>query len=61
MQVCAEADVTNEEILNVCNEKNPSGTSQGWCEVLRKDYKRESMRPVKCASFPDRTHFLIQC
>jgi hypothetical protein len=34
MQVCAEKDVTDEEILKICNEQNPSGTINGWSTVL---------------------------
>ena len=57
MQVCAIADATDEEILEVCNRENPSGTSLGWCGVIREG----DGAPVQCQDFPDRTHFLVNC
>lgn len=63
MQVCAISDATDEEILKVCNEQNKSGTSNGWCRVIRewRDEWDENMLPVKCADYPDRTHFIVTC
>lgn len=67
MQVCAEADATDEEILAVCNERNASGTSNGWSEVVRaveegSIFKGDSNKlPVVCAAYPGRTHFLVLC
>ena len=57
MQVCAEADVTDEEILEFCNRDNPSGTTNGWGGVEREGDKA----PVKCGDDPNRKHFLIYC
>ena len=57
MQVCAESDVTDEEILAVCNAENPSGTSLGWCGVVREG----DGAPVQCDDEPGRTHFLASC
>jgi hypothetical protein len=56
MQVCAEADATDEEILEVCNRENPSGTSLGWCKVLKNDPAL-----VICEFYPERRHFLVEC
>lgn len=42
MQVCAESDATDAEILKVCNAENPSGTSGGWSKVVREDNIFES-------------------
>ena len=64
MQVCAEKDATDEEILQVCNSENPSGTSKGWYKVIRnieEDLYAESMCPKQCAYSSDRLHFLIVC
>lgn len=61
MQVCAIADATDEEILKVCNEKNPAGTRNGWVKVIREDYEQEEARPVVCERHSDRRHFLIIC
>lgn len=61
MQVCAEQDATNEEILQVTNRENPSGTSNGWVEVAREDYKDENLRPVMCGDYENRKHFILIC
>lgn len=65
MQVCAVKDATDEEILEVCNVQNPSGTEQGWIKVAREvDEKRMIFKnhlPVQCTDNPDRLHFLVIC
>ena len=61
MQVCAVADATDEEILAVCNRENPSGTTNGWMRICRDDHPAENLRPVPCASYPERRHFLVAC
>ena len=61
MQVCAVEDSTDEEILRVCNKENPSGTTLGWCSVVRSDAKEPKRNPVACAQEPGRTHFLVAC
>ena len=65
MQVCVQADATDEEILAVCNRKNPSGTRNGWTEVIRKNGERgslnEKMAPVKCGDYPSRLHIMVSC
>lgn len=64
MQVCAVADATDEEILEVCNRENPSGTSNGWSKVIRveDEYSSKDSLPVACLSYPDdRLHFLVSC
>jgi hypothetical protein len=60
MQVCAVTDVTDEEILAVCNRENPSGTELGWVHVCR-EREDERNRPVQCESDKTRTHFLVNC
>lgn len=58
MQVCAAPDATDEEILEVCNRENPSGTERGWTSVIRAG----EGAPVPCKfSSPRRTHFLAVC
>lgn len=66
MQVCATQDATDDEILEVCNRENPSGTSNGWSEVLRNAdndsmFKTKSKLPVTCGDDPNRTHFIVLC
>jgi hypothetical protein len=57
MQVCVVEDATDEEILEVCNLRNPSGTELGWCSV-----KREGEHgPVQCADHEGRIHILVGC
>ena len=65
MQVCAETDATDKEILQVCNTQNPAGTSNGWCDVIRNDDDLEegdvSQAPIECGDDPKRSHFLVAC
>jgi hypothetical protein len=61
MQVCAVKDVTDEEILEVCNRCNPCGTSMGWCGVIRKRPEYKDQEPVQCSKYPDRLHFMVNC
>ena len=70
MQVCAEADVTDEEILRECNYRNPSGTKNGWSRVIRDDpepgsfwapAEGKTLTPVPCANHPGRMHLLVAC
>lgn len=57
MQLCAETDATDSELLDVANRDNPSGTSLGWAYVVRED----EGEPVPCADDSTRTHFLVGC
>lgn len=59
MQVCAERDVSDEEILAVCNRENPSGTSLGWTTVIREGEAKQE--PIQCADDASRLHFLVAC
>jgi hypothetical protein len=63
MQVCAERDATDEEILEVCNRENPAGTINGWSHVIRQEdeYNDKKSLPVQCADDPSRMHFLVAC
>lgn len=61
MQVCAVADATDKEILEVANSENPAGTTNGWSEVARENNKDEKMRPVKCDQDKNRKHFIVIC
>jgi hypothetical protein len=57
MQVCATADATDEEVLEIANRENPSGTSRGWASVVREG----EGAPVPCESEPQRIHLLVRC
>lgn len=67
MQVCAVADATNEEILETCNNENPSGTAAGWGHVIREEepedtfWHSERLKPVQCAESAERKHFIVSC
>jgi len=62
MQVCANRDVLDEELLVYANRVNPSGTEFGWTTVLReKDPNRPDSIPVTCSDDPERVHYLISC
>lgn len=57
MQVCAEVDATDDEILAVCNRENPAGTTRGWTSVVRSG----TGGPVVCQDDADRLHLLVSC
>ena len=57
MQVCAVKDVTDEEILEVANVQNPSGTELGWVRV----HRGEDKTLVQCLDDPGRLHFIVSC
>lgn len=66
MQVCAESDATDEEILAHCNCNNPAGTMNGWSSVIRAQPEGfwgegADLTPKECADHPGRTHFLVAC
>jgi len=66
MQVCCVKDATDEEILEVCNRENPSGTENGWGDVLRQVIKddiwaTEKNMPVQCEDYEDRIHIIVLC
>ena len=66
MNVCAVKDATDEEILDVCNKENPSGTTNGWVDVVRDIRGREGVigdkcAPVQCDDYLDRMHFVVIC
>ena len=60
MQVCAVADASEVEILEVCNRENPSGTTNGWAHVCR-ECEDEKQRPVPCQNDSTRLHILVSC
>jgi 3-deoxy-D-arabino-heptulosonate 7-phosphate (DAHP) synthase class II len=57
MQVCCVPEATDEEILAVCNQENPSGTTGGWTRV----YRLGINQPTPCADDPQRRHVLVAC
>jgi hypothetical protein len=59
MQVCAVKDATDAEILEACNSENPSGTENGWMEVIRTGDPEKL--PGQCSRYADRLHFLVVC
>lgn len=62
MQVCAVKDATDDEILEVCNRDNPSGTSNGWGTVKRdNDELFGETEPVQCDDYKDRLHLIVLC
>jgi hypothetical protein len=66
MQVCAKRDASDEEILKTCNEDNPAGTTNGWCQVVRKvedmaGDNPERFLPITCEKDSLRIHFIVLC
>ncbi len=60
MQVCATTDTTDEEVLTLCNQENPSGTTMGWAHVVRED-EEHNQGGVACLSHDDRVHLIVVC
>ena len=58
IQICADSDLSDQGILDNLNRTYPSGTSNGWMEVARKE---PGQKPVRCADHEDRTHYIIYC
>jgi len=62
MQVCVVEGATDEEILDICNIANPSGTTHGWAKVYRAtDEFWTGTAPVPCLKDSTRTHLLVGC
>ncbi len=61
MQICAEVDATDSEILEVCNRENPSGTTNGWSRVVRTNPNNKKLEPIQCEDHPTRMHYLVAC
>jgi hypothetical protein len=67
MQVCAVPEVGDEEILEVCNQGNPSGTTHGWSHVIRENepssdfWPIEKFKPVQCSMHPEGKHSQVVC
>jgi len=62
MQVCVASDVTDDEILAVCNSENPAGTLNGWSHICREnDEFWGKTEPNSCANYPGRMHYLVCC
>lgn len=58
MQVCVVPDATDEEIIAVCNQENPAGTTNGWVRVVRNG---DRQGPMPCANHEGRIHLLVAC
>jgi hypothetical protein len=67
MQVCVMKDVTDEEILAVCNSENPQMVTGGWHTVVKdKKHARrlgvdECSAPGQCVECPNRLHKIAIC
>jgi hypothetical protein len=66
MQVCADADASDEEVLAFCNRENPAGTSNGWSHIIRENaadgfWSDCDLAPKACANDPRRLHLIIAC
>ena len=57
MIVCSDGTPTDEEILSFCNTNNPSGTHNGWGEVVREGEDA----PIVCDTNAERRHYLVYC
>lgn len=53
-QVCSEG--TYDEALEFIRNDNPAGTKNNWSKNLEGPFA-----PVKCESYPERTHYMFIC
>ncbi len=53
-QVCSEG--TYDEALAYIQSQNPAGTENNWSKN-----EEGNFAPVKCASHPERTHYMFVC
>lgn len=58
MQICAKKDIPEEEIIEAANRLNPSGTSNGWVNIVKKP---ENCAPRPCDDDSNRIHYLLVC
>jgi len=61
MQVCAKNGVSDEEILEQANVKNPAGSANGWSRICRNDPNHPNSDPVQCKTYSDRMHYILFC
>jgi hypothetical protein len=65
MQVCVVKDVTDDEILAVCNKENPQLVTGGWHTVVRTEADLDGVDnaalPGQCVEYPDRQHMIVLC
>lgn len=57
MQVCIDPDVTNDDILDVCNRQNPRDPTSAWQSVRR--YCGDTPMTKPCPAHPHRLHLLV--
>jgi hypothetical protein len=70
MQICAEEDVTVEEVVEYANTYNPTGTSGRWSPILTEEevpkhwlgkFTADKFIPVECSQYAGRKHYLLVC
>ena len=53
-QVCSEGDY--DEALDFIRQEHPAGTENNWQKNAEGSYA-----PVRCAEYPERTHYMFVC
>jgi hypothetical protein len=67
MQVCVLPEVSTQEILDVCNRENPSGTGSGWNKVINSKAAAieaglaVDTAPGPCVECAGRQHKIVMC
>lgn len=62
MSVCAEKDLTVEEITEEVNAQNPTGISSDWAYAEGENFNSGETNPCLCNQHPDkRKHYLFHC
>lgn len=59
--VCAEKNLTPEEVAQEVNKVNPAGTEHGWQISEDEKFKGGETNPCVCENDADRLHYLFEC
>lgn len=62
MQVCVPSTWTDQQVTDFANQKNPSGTENGW-QIKKEGHESLKGDPERnqCADASDRVHIMLEC
>ena len=58
--VCADGDMTPEEVEQAVNEQSPTGISSRWT-ISKEPFKDGTPNPHPCEVISTRKHYLLEC
>lgn len=59
--VCAEKNLTPDEVAQEVNQVSPAGTTHGWQISEDEKFKGGNPNPCVCEQDDDRLHYLLEC